>query len=42
MKKWLTTENLVSFGIAVLAGFVAIAIFNRLPAGKVKSLITGA
>ena len=41
MKDWLNKENLISFGIAILAGVVAIAIVNRLPAGKVKSLITG-
>jgi hypothetical protein len=40
MKKILTQENLIGFGVAILAGFVAIAIFYRGPA-KLRSIVSG-
>jgi hypothetical protein len=41
MKKLLTTQNLVSFGVAVLAGVVAIALVFRVFPANIKSKITG-
>lgn len=37
MKKIFTQENLVGFGVAIVAGLVAIAIYNKFLPAKVKS-----
>jgi hypothetical protein len=40
MKKIFTQENLVGFGVAILAGLVAIAIYNKVLPAKIKSYLS--